>query len=189
MESLKFKNTVYLVFLIVSLCINALVIYMLIEEPKEEEVTIPQIVTQDNRENLVSTAMQVYKGAYDIINNEDSGFYIIEHTAPNKKCPIVSTGMLNNYFSSKAIVDLVGNISYVDGNYYDCDGSLKEALSDGLFGNVYKTVRDLEYIASNDDTLIVKGQLVDNDTVIGDNYPLYMILRYENGKWLIDLFE
>lgn len=183
MEKYKYKSTVYLVFMLVSLFINGVLLYMLIVEDNKvvEETKEPEVII--NQDELVNEAMKVYKSVYDIFNDQNSNFYINNYEGKRWGCVLVNFNEVDEYFTKKSLTKLSQDLNYQNGIYTDCKNNLKNELSQGLFGNTQESIKSLEYIASNDDTLIVSGKLEYN------NYPLYMILKYEDDKWKIDIFE
>ncbi|MCH5167249.1 MAG: hypothetical protein J1F35_05080 [Erysipelotrichales bacterium] len=194
MDKYRFRSTVYLVFLLVSLFINGVLLYMLIDvtnntSSDNANSDIETKTDVDDKEYLVSEAMKVYEDAYRVFNEENNNFFIDNYEGKNQKCTLINFNMIDNYFTAKAIAELSKNLTLNNGAYYDCHNYLKEELSYGLFGTIHQRARDLKYISSVEDTLIVSGQLEYDGTVNNDVYPLYMIFKYENNKWLIDFFE
>ena len=188
MDKYKFKSTVFLVFLLVSLFINGVLIYMLIDV-NNNDANIETTIKEDNRKYLVSEAMKVYEEVYDILNKEDGNFFINDYDSKVKECVLINFNGMENYFTVKAMGELSKELTFDGGSYYDCNNYLKDHLSYGLFGIIHQRVRDLKYVASDGNTLVVSGQLEYDGTVNSDADPLYMIFKYENNKWLIDLFE
>ena len=186
MEKYKFRSTVYLVFLLVSLFINCVLLYMLIFENNK-----PIIVenNNDNHDTLVSDANKVYEDAYNLFNGDNSNFYVNEYENKLESCDLINFNGLENYFTNKAVSKLAENLIIENGNYYDCENKLKAELSYGLFGTYHQRVRTLNYVASSDDTLVVYGKLDYDGSVNNDTYPLYMIFKLVHNKWLIDYFE
>ena len=189
MEKYKYKSTVYLVFMLVSLFINGVLLYMLIfednkvlEEIKEPEVTI-------NKDELVNEAIKVYQGAYEIFNGEDSNFYVNNYEGKRWGCVLINLDLLEEYFTQKALAKLSQDLNYQNGIYIDCKSILKKTLAQGLFSNTEESIKNFEYVLSNNDTLIVSGKLEYDEHVNSDTYPLYMILKYDDNKWKIDKFE
>lgn len=189
MEKYKYKSTIYLVFLLVSLFINAVLLYMLIAEDKKDVEKVDDPIISINKDELVSEAMQVYQSVYDIFNSEESNFYIKNYEGKRWGCVLINFNGLDEYFTTKAIAELSKNLNFENGIYTDCKNILKTKLSHGLFGSFQQRVRELKYVASGDDTLIVSGKLEYDGYVNSDTYPLYMMLKYEDNKWKIDQFE
>ena len=74
MKNYKYKSTIYLVFLTVSLLFNALFLYVLICEYPQNEVRENEIV-EPNYDLEFNAAKKVYLNAYKFIN-EDNKLYI-----------------------------------------------------------------------------------------------------------------
>lgn len=193
MEKYKFRATVYLVFLFVSLFVNGLLLYMLIsghttieeckvDEPENKDIT-----------SLMIDANKIYKDAYELINGEASNFYIpsefVDKNNPTSACYLVNFNGLEKYFTDDLRADLTGNLIISDGNLYDCNDELTKKMFVSLFGVTDQGLRDLNYIMDNDDILLVSGKLSYNEFISGDPYPLYMIFKRVDGKLLIDSFE
>lgn len=185
MDKYKFRATVYLIFLLVSLFVNGLLLYMLItneskvvEEPKIEE-------RREEDENKVSIELiqDLYSGAYNHINTAvfvDTGFKM-----NYKKCLLVNFNGMEDYFTTKAIENMKVNLVYKDNNYYDCSDTLGSSLFNSLLG---EKKRDLEMILSDKDNILVKSKFKYGCDEI-DDFPHYMILIKMNDKWLIDSYE
>lgn len=186
MEKYKFRSTVYLVFLLVSLFVNGLVLYMLMSGYS--------VKTHENYEineiSIMEDVNRVYKDAYNLINSDD--FYVVIDTPlidPVDVCYSVDIAALKYYFTEDFIEYLSSNLENIDGNMCDCSGEIQNIFFSSLFGLTDQGIRELNYVMSNDDVVLVKGKLKSNEFIMGDLKYLYMVLKYEKGKLLIDSFE
>lgn len=191
MEKYRFKSTVYLVFLLVSLFVNGLLLYMLIvDNPTKEKEEVKET---PNISELERVANDVYKNAYNIINGEDSKFYMLSDYKnkidPASVCYIVDLNSLNGIFTDRLLTKISSKLIIDNKVFYDCDETVAKVLFSSLFGITDQGIRDLKYVTSSDNTLVLNGKLEGNDFISGDDYYLYMILKKENGKFLIDSFE
>lgn len=182
MDKYKFKSTVYLVFLLVSLFISGMLLYMLIsneyrnkekvkEEPKIENVSI-------------DTIQDVYSKTYDYINGGNV-FIDTGYKVNNEVCPLVNFNGMEDYFTNKAINSMKKHLKYVENNYYDCGYILESTLFNSMLG---ERKREIEIILSSDTRALVSSKFKYGCEEI-DDYPLYMVISKENNLWLIDSFE
>lgn len=185
MDKYKVRSTIYLVFLLVSLFVNGMFLYMLISGENKDKV-----VNDDNDEvNVVTVSLDeiksVYHDAYNYINGVnifiDTGYKLNYNT----KCNLVNFNGMEDYFSVKAIDEMKKYLVFDDNNYYDCSNTLNSSLFNSILGN---KERDLEIVLSSEDKVLVKSNFKYGCDEI-DDYPLYMILVKTNDKWLIDSYE
>lgn len=129
-------------------------------EIEENDVDVNKV--EMTEEEALNIANDVYKKAYAVFETK---------------------GMeLSNYFTKKAI------------SKYE---NWKTLHSDSLymttiFSSTGKKIRPLSVEMYNDEKIVVTGQITNVDgetTVKADQYPYYLVLIKENGKWLIDCFE
>ncbi len=193
MEKYKFKSTVFLVFLLVSLFINSLLLYMLISGyPSDKKFCTDKTIPVDV-DSLTKEVNQVYKDAYELINGDSSNFYTlsdyVDNNNPNSACYVVNFNGLDKYFTSELIAKLSNNLIQVNGNLYDCNEEIAKRLFVSLFGITDQGLRDLKYVTSGDDIILVNGKLSYNSFIPGDKSPLYMVFKRVDDKLLIDYFE
>lgn len=175
MEKYKFRSTVYLVFLLVSLFVNGLLLYMLITDYGHED---NDNFDKVNINALMSDAEIIYKDAYELINGVESNFYIpndyVDVNNPNSACYLVNFDGLEYYFTSELIKNFKNNLIQHDNRLYDCNGEVSKILNSSIFNKNKK--ENLEYIS------------FDNDILLGKINNLYVVFKNVNGKLLIDSF-
>lgn len=191
MEKYRFKSTVYLVFLLVSLFVNGLLLYMLIvDNPVKEKEEVKE---GPNISELERKANDIYRESYNIINRENSDFYMLSDYKNklnlSNACYTVDLNSLSGVFTDR-LLKVLSNDLLLDNNiFYDCDETMHRKLFTSLFGVTDQGLSELKYVTSNEDTLVLRRKLEGNDFIKGDDYYLYIILKLENGKYLIDSFE
>lgn len=184
MDKYKFRSTIYLIFLLVSLFINGMLLYMLISE---EEVSEPKIEEkkQDKFEVAIDDIQEVYENAYEYINGDnifvDTGYKLNYNT----RCNLVNFNGMEDYFSSKAIENMKKYLVFDETNYYDCGNTLNSSLFNSILG---EKVRDLEMVLSDEKQVLVTSKFEIGCNEI-DDFPLYMVLVKEDDEWLIDSYE
>lgn len=193
MEKYKFKSTVFLVFLLVSLFINGLLLYMLISGYSSNKNYCTDTKMPVDVDALTKEVNQIYKDAYELINGGASNFYIpsdyADNNNPDSACYLVNFNGLDKYFTSELLAKLSTNLIQVNGNYYDCNEEIAKRLFVSLFGITDQGIRDLKYVTSSDDIILVNGKLSYNSFIPGDASPLYMVFKRVEDKLLIDYFE
>lgn len=192
MEKYKFRSTVYLVFLVVSLFVNGLLLYMLITGyPQNQECE--KLNNNTNMKEVMKEINTLYSDAYDLINGENSSFYVptsyVNENIPDYACYLVNTDGLKNYFTEELLGEIEYKLLDEDGIRYDCNGEIQKMFFSGLFGLTDQGKRELKYVMSDTDTILVSGKLSSNEFINGDIRPLYMVLKIVDGRLLIDSFE
>lgn len=191
MEKYRFRSTVYLVFLLVSLFVNGILFYMLISDEVSCKLDDPTTKEVDTVV-LVREAENVYDLAYKMLNENKSNIYtLVDYRSinyPNQVCYLVNFSEFEKYFTEKAVSMFKDKLTEDMGNFYDCNDIINDKIFDSIFGSFGQGIRTLIHIYSNDDTMLVTGKL-ENSLYHEDKYPLYMILKKVNNKWLIDSFE
>ncbi len=183
MDRLRFKATVYFVFLLVSLVINGIMLFMLMNEDMKECV---DVVNDPEHQIVEQIADSVYKAAYNYINGEESFVKttsFVHPELPNQSCVLVDFTDSANYFTKKAINDLQDGLVINGDSYYDCTNNLDKIRIKSLFGTTNQGIRILKYVVADDNTIVVEGNIP------ADMFSFYLILKKENGRWLIDSFE
>lgn len=187
MDKYKFRATVYLIFLLVSLFVNGLLLYMLITNENNTNVEEPKIEEKVKEEEKDSVSLEliqdVYNNTYDYIN---AGVFVDTGFKKNyKKCLLVNFNGMEDYFTNKAIESMKTSLVFDDNNYYDCANVLSSSLFKSILG---EKTRDLEMVLSDENHVLVKSKFQYGCDEI-DDFPHYMILIKMNDKWLVDSYE
>lgn len=172
MDKYKVRSTIYLVFLLVSLFVNGMLLYMLISgEDKVSEVDDKNEKTKV-AEVSIEEIKSVYHDAYSYINGTnifiDTGYKLNYNT----KCNLVNFNGMEDYFTSKSIDAMKKYLVFDDNNYYDCSNTLNSSLFNSILG---EKERDLEIVLNGEDKVLVKSNFKYGCDEI-DDFPLYMVL-------------
>lgn len=188
MKNYKYKSTIYLVFLIVSLLVNALFLYVLVCEYPQNKVRENEVV-EPNYDVEFNAVKKVYLNAYKFIN-EDNNLYIpVEYKLnydSTRSCFLVRLTGLEEYFTSNFIEGLSNNLIKDGENYYDFNNYIKDRLFNKLFISSDNNIKNLEYVMMEQDLMLVKYTYEMN---YGYIHTSYMLLKKENENWLIEAFE
>lgn len=188
MEKYRFRSTIYLVFLLVSLLVNGLLLYMLIDYPGYVECKSADSIDFNL---LTEDANSIYKRAYGVINGDN--FYMpSEVTSQGDEkttCYLVNISLLEDYFTPDLLNKFANNLEIIDNKMYDCNEDIFRKLFVSLFGITDQGIRELKYISGSDDIFLFSGKLPQNEFIAGDKSPLYIVFKKVNGKLLIDHFE
>lgn len=188
MEKYRVKCTIYKVFLLVTLFISGVLLYMLIGSEKDNTPSTPR---ETNTSEDLTDIKSLYREAYNFVNGENSTFIISDFpkTYKTKSCTLVNFNGAEKYFTNKAIKEMSRFLDMYDGNYYDCNKVFENKLNVGLFGSYHQKERDLTLVSKTNDLIIMTGKLEASDVTIADEYPLYIVFKNSDNKWLIDSFE
>ncbi len=182
MDKYKVRSTTYLIFLLVSLFVNGMFLYMLISEEKTFEPKTEER-KQEKKEVSIDTIQEIYSEAYEYINGGnifiDTGYKLNYNT----RCNLVNFNGMEDYFSNKAIENMKKYLVFDKTNYYDCSNTLNSSLFNSLLGEKERT---LELVLSDEKQVLVSSKFEEDEI---NDFPLYMVFVKEDDKWLIDSYE
>ena len=188
MKNYKYKSTIYLVFLTVSLLVNALFLYVLVCEYPQNKVRENEVV-EPNYDVEFNAVKKFYLNAYKFINEDNNLYVPVEYKLnydSTRSCFLVRLTGLEEYFTSNFIEGLSNNLIKDGENYYDCNNYIKDRLFNKLFISSDNNIKNLEYVMMEQDLMLVKYTYEMNYGYINTSY---MLLKKENENWLIEAFE
>ena len=177
MDKYKVRSTIYGVFLLVTLVIAGILLFLLVSnDKKEDNETL-------SKSDAIKIVEEVYNKAYIYASN--NMFSRIEDissiTSEYLYCSYykLDTDSLNNYFSETAINNIKSRLILLNDNYYDCYNNTGSILDNTLLKN-YNTNFDI--VVYTEDYIVVKVSFDNNKTNI-------LTLTKVNDNWLIDDYE
>ena len=101
MKNYKYKSTIYLVFLTVSLLVNALFLYVLVCEYPQNKVRENEVV-EPNYDVEFNAVKKFYLNAYKFINEDNNLYVPVEYKLnydSTRSCFLVRLTGLEEYFT------------------------------------------------------------------------------------------
>ena len=141
-------------------------------------------------------ATDAYKKAYNLFSSEEfrglGNYNIVVNNVELQSSNKINISLLNNVFSDNAIKNITNSLVEYNGEYYDASSDFLTSIEvSTIFRTQAGDVKPLSLKVFNDECIVATGQIQNSNDeyIMTDDFPYYIVFVKENGKWLIDYYQ